>query len=98
MYWVILEMKRSKGVLVTSEVSMQSALQWIEKLVGGCSEPVRIELLDAQQAGGVHIEMDERGIRAMTAHRTKNAHRTVASPAVVRLGGSGAPEWAGTET
>lgn len=43
----------------------------------GCTEPLRIELLHAQQAGDVHIEMDERGIRAMKAHRTKSAHRIV---------------------
>ncbi len=78
MYWVILEMKRSKGVLVTSEASMKSALQWIDEVVSGSTEPVRIQLLDAQQAGGVHIEIDTRGIRAMKARRTKSVHAILA--------------------
>jgi hypothetical protein len=78
MYWVILELKSSKRVFVTSEASIQSAVNWIERVMSGRTEPVRIELLKSERAESEVVDMDQRGMRAMKLHRS-NCRPHVAS-------------------
>ena len=80
MYWVILELKSSKRMLVTSEASIQSAVNWIEMVMSGRTEPVRIELLKSEHAEGVVVEMDQRAMRAMKLHRSNCRPRIVSWP------------------